>query len=58
MSKERAKMDNKEQKSKKALSIYLIFFIVMVAFIAISPYIAMHNVEKKSKLSPKERIEH
>ena len=58
MSRETAKMDNKEQKSKKALSIYLIFFIIMVAFIAISPYIAMHNVEKKSKLSPKERIEH
>ncbi len=50
-------MEEKEKKSKKALSIYLIFFIVMIAFIAISPYIAMHNVEKKSKLSPKERIE-
>ena len=51
-------MKEKETKSKKALSIYLIFFIVMIAFIAISPYIAMHNVEAKSKLSPKERIAH
>ena len=50
-------MDEKEKKGKKALGIYLVFFIVMIAFIAISPYIAMHNVEKKSKLSPKERIE-
>ena len=50
-------METKEKKGKKALAIYLIFFIVMIAFIAISPYIAMHNVEKKSKLSPKERIE-
>ena len=50
-------MEEKEKKSKKALVIYLTFFIIMVAFIAISPYIAMHNVEKKTKLSPKERIE-
>ena len=50
-------MNKREQKSKKALIVYLVFFIIMITFIAISPYIAMHNVEKKSKLSPKERIE-
>lgn len=51
-------MDEKERKSKKALSLYLIFFILMIAFIAIAPFIAMQNVEKNSKLSPKERREH
>ena len=51
-------MDKKEKKSKNALSIYLVFFIVMIAFIAIAPYVAMHSVEKKTKLSPKERIAH
>ena len=50
-------MDEKAKKSKKALIVYLVFFIIMIAFIAISPYVAMHNVEKKTKLSPKERIE-
>ncbi len=48
----------KNEKSKKALGIYLLFFIVMIAFIAIAPFIAMQQVEKKTALSPKERTGH
>ena len=46
----------KNEKSKKALVVYLLFFVVMISFIAIAPFVAMHQVEQKTALSPKERI--
>ncbi len=49
--------DEKKKKSHKALTIYLLFFFVMIAYIAIAPFIAIDKVEKRTKLSPKERIQ-
>ena len=58
MSKERVVERKEKKKGIKALNLYLIFFIVMIAFIAIAPFVAIDSVEKKTHLSPKERIAH
>jgi len=46
----------KEKKGKKSITVYLIFFFIMIAFIAIAPFVAINNVEKKTALPPKERL--
>ncbi len=48
--------EEKKQKGQKAISIYLIFFFVMIAFIAIAPFVAIDNVEKKTALPAHERL--
>lgn len=49
-------IEEKKAKSSKAITIYLIFFFIMIAYIAIAPFVAIDKVEKRTKLSPKERI--
>ncbi|NPA66654.1 MAG: hypothetical protein GXO11_07195 [Epsilonproteobacteria bacterium] len=48
--------EQKVKKGKNAITFYIIFFFVMIAFIAIAPFIAIDNVKHKTSLPPKERI--
>ncbi len=49
-------MSEKEEKGKKSITIYLLFFLFMIAFIAIAPFVAINQVEKRTALPAKERI--
>ena len=48
--------ENKTKKGKNAITIYILFFFIMIAFIAIAPFIAIDNVKHKTALPAKERI--
>ncbi len=48
--------EQKIKKGKKAITIYILFFLFMIAFIAIAPFVAIDNVKHKTALPPKERI--
>ncbi len=51
-------MESEEQKvSKKTITIYLVFFFIMIIFIAVAPFVAIDHVKKKTALPPKERIQ-
>jgi hypothetical protein len=50
------KDEQKKQKGKNAITFYIIFFFIMIAFIAIAPFIAIDNVKHKTSLPAKERI--
>ena len=49
--------EEKKKKASKAIIIYLLFFFIRIAYITIAPFIAIDKVEKRTKLSPKERIQ-
>ena len=48
--------EQKVKKGKNAITIYIIFFLIMIAFIAIAPFVAIDNVKHKTALPAKERI--
>ena len=49
-------MEDKQKKSKLAVIVFVIFFVMMISYIIITPFIVANKVEEKSKLPLKERI--
>jgi len=48
--------DNKSKKGLKAVTIFMIFFFIMIAYIVITPFLVIDKVEKRTKLPAHERI--
>jgi flagellar basal body-associated protein FliL len=48
--------NEKKKKGKLAITVFILFFFAMVTYIAVTPFLVIDTVEKRTKLPANERL--